>query len=220
MGFVQVTRCQVVQGLSGLLSCQMTFTSSSSSGSPASFAAGSVVTLPTSGGSFPAVGTYKFAVIELAPSFEIADSFGPFGDGTTYYSTKSVTSTGSPASTTSGAAATFTDTMTSFDPGESCVALDTVSIPGASLTGGLLNSSGRLIANKSSVKKCSGVSKLLGVAKLNKPVEISSSTTGLFARFNVTNNGSSIMCDGKGPMGCDNIQFASGPFNVSFRVIE
>jgi hypothetical protein len=28
------------------------------------------------------------------------------------------------------------------------------------------------------------------------------------------------MCDGQGPMGCDNILFASGPFNVSFLVIE
>ena len=203
-------------------SCQMTFTSSSSSGTPASFAAGSSFPLPASGALFPAVGTYKFAVIELAPSFDIADSFGPFGDGLTYYSTTSpVTSAGgSPASTTSGAAATFTDNLTSFDPGTSCDASDTVSISGASLTGALLNSSDELIADSSSAKTCSGVSKLLGVAELATPVEISSSTKGLTATFTVTDNGSSVMCDGQGPMGCDNILFASGPFNVSFLVIE
>lgn len=201
-------------------SCQMTFTSSSSSGTPASFAAGSSFPLPASGALFPAVGTYKYAVIELSPNFEIADSFGPFGDGLTYYSTSVVTSTGSPASTTSGSAATFTDNMNTFDPGIACDAAFTVPVSGASLTGALLNSSDELIADNSSVTTCSGVSKLLGVAKLAKPVEISSSTKGLTATFTVTDNGSSVFCDGKGPMGCDNIEFASGPFNVSFMVIE
>lgn len=199
--------------------CQITYISSSSSGTPASFAAGSSLALPASGTSFPKTGSYDYAIIELAPNFEIADSFGPFGDGLTYYSTSRTSSTGSPASTTSGAAATFTHQMNSFDDGTSCLASDTVSIPGASLTGALLNGSDELITNSAALK-CPGVSKLLGIAKLATPVTISSKTKGLTATFTVTNNGSSIFCDGKGTMGCDNIEFSSGPFNVSFTVVE
>ena len=199
--------------------CQITYKSSSSSGTPASFAAGSSLALPASGTSFPKAGSYSYAIIELAPTFEIADSFGPFGDGLTYYSTSSTTSTGSPGSTTSGAAATFTHQMTTFNDGSSCVASDTVSITGASLTGALLNSGDELIANSSALK-CPGVSKLLGIAKLATPVTINSKTKGLTATFTVTDNGSSIFCDGKGAMGCDNIEFSSGPFNVSFTVVE
>ena len=199
--------------------CQFTYTSSSASGTPASFAAGSSLALPASGTSFPKIGSYDYAIIELAPTFKIADSFGPFGDGLTYYSTSATTSTGSPASTTSGAAATFTHQMNTFDDGISCVASDTVSISGASLTGALLNGSKELIVNSSAIK-CPGVSKLLGIAKLATPVTISAKTKGLTATFTVTDNGSSIFCDGKGMMGCDNIEFSSGPFNVSFTVVE
>ena len=100
--------------------CTMTF--SNTTGEPASFAAGSSLTLPASDTSFPSLGSYRYAIIEIAPSFDIADSFGPFGDGSTYYSTAGTTSTGSVASTTSGSAATFTHYMNSFDDGTSCVA--------------------------------------------------------------------------------------------------
>ena len=198
--------------------CTMTF--SNTTGEPASFAAGSSLTLPASDTSFPSLGSYRYAIIEIAPSFDIADSFGPFGDGSTYYSTAGTTSTGSVASTTSGSAATFTHNMNSFDDGTSCVASDTVSISGASLTGALLNSSSELIANNSAVTECSGVDKLLGVAFLDSAVTISPSTTGLTATFTVTDNGSSVFCDGSGPSGCNNIVFSSGPFNVSFTVTE
>ena len=200
--------------------CQITYKSSSTSGSAASFAAGSSLALPASGTSFPAIGSYSYAIIELAPSFDVADSFGPFGDGLTYYSTTSSSPTGNPASTTSGAAATFTHQMNTFNDGSACDASDTVTIAGASLTGALLNSSNELIADDSSVTKCPGVSKLLGVAKLATPVSISSKTKGLTATFTVTNNGSSVYCDGIGPSGCSNILFSSGPFNVSFTVVE
>ena len=200
-------------------SCQMTFVSSSPSGTPASFAAGSSFLLPASGTTLPLVGTYPFAVIELSPSFDVADSFGPFGDGNTYYSTSGTTTTGVPASTTSGAAATFTQNMTTFDDGSACTAQDTVAVTGATLTGALLDSSDVLIANSSS-PGCSGVSKVLGVAKLGTPVKITPTTKGCVANFTVTDNGSSIYCDGAGPAGCDNIEFSNGPFNVSFTIIN
>jgi len=200
--------------------CQLTYTTSSSTGTAASFAAGSSLSLPASGTSFPENGSYEYAIIELAPSFEIADSFGPFGDGLTYYSTSTTSSTGSVTSTTSGSPATFTDSLTTFNPGATCDASDTVSIAGAALTGALLNSSGELIADDSGVNQCTGVAKLLGVAKLSTPVTITSATKGLTATFTVTDNGSSIFCDGAGAFGCDNIEIASGPFNVSFTVVE
>ena len=200
-------------------SCQMTFISSGASGTPASFAAGSSFALPASGTLFPLVGSYKYALIELSPSFDIADSFGPFGDGNTYYSTSGSTTTGSPASTTSGSAATFTHNMNTFEDGTSCVATDTVSVTGATLTGALLDG-GDVLITDSSAPGCSGVSKLLGVAALSTPVVITTATKGLIANFTVTDNGSSVFCDGKGPAGCDNIEFSSGPFNVSFTVVK
>ena len=64
------------------------------------------------------------------------------------------------------------------------------------------------------------VSKVLGVAKLGTPVKITPTTKGCVANFTVTDNGSSIYCDGAGPAGCDNIEFSNGPFNVSFTIIN
>lgn len=199
-------------------SCEMTYLNSA--GTSASFAAGSTFALPSSGTSFPSLGSYEYAIIELEPSFNIQDSFGPFGDGTTYYSTAGTTSTGSVTSTTSPAA-TFTHIMNTFGDGTTgCDAEDDVPITGATLTGALLNSSNELIADDTSVSACSGVARLLGVAQLSTPVAITESTTGLAATFTVTNNGSSIYCDGTGTAGCDNIVISSGPFSVSFAVVE
>ena len=200
-------------------SCTISF--EDSTGVDTSFAAGSTVSLPAGSSSMPAVGSYGYAVIELDQKFDIAAEIA-FDDGTTYYSTSSWTTAGSPGKTT-GSAETFEAGMASFNPNNSCKAVsDPVIQTAATLKGYLINSSAELIAN-SGAANCSGVSKIVGVAALNTPVTITSATTGLIANFEVTDNGSSIMCSASGPgsvAGCKNINFDSGPFKVEFTVVE
>ena len=201
-------------------SCTISF--EDSTGFDTSFAAGLSVALPAGSSSMPAEGSYGYAFLELDKTFDIAAEIGPFGDGTTYYSTSSWTTAGSPGKTT-GSAETFEAKMASFDPNSSCQAVsDPVVQSAATLKGYLINSSSVLIAN-SGAANCSGVSKIVGVAALNTPVTITSATTGLIANFAVTDNGSSIMCSASGPgsvTGCKNINFDSGPFKVEFTVVE
>ena len=198
-------------------SCTITY--QNDGGFPTSFAAGRTISLPSAGTSIPAIGNYGFAVIELGKTFDIAAQMGPFRDGTTYYSTSTWTTSGSPGKTT-GSAEEFEAEMTSFNPNTSCQATsDDVDIDGATLNGYLIDSSTALIADDTSVLNCSGVDKIVGVAALDSNVVITSSTTGLTATFTVTNNGSSVYCGGVGE-GCPNIHFDSGPFNVSFTVVE
>ena len=198
-------------------SCTITF--EDTSGVETSFAAGTSISLPAGGSSIPAEGSYSYAIIEMDKVFDIAAEMGPFQDGTTYYSTSSWTTSGSPGKTT-GSAETFEAEMTSFDPNTSCQATsDPVVQSAATLKGYLINSSSELIADDTSVLNCSGVSKIVGVAQLNTNVTITSATTGLIATFTVTNNGSSVFCSTGGP-GCSNIMFDSGPFNVAFTVVE
>ncbi len=197
-------------------SCTITF--SDSSGVDTSFAAGTTISLPSGSSSMPTEGSYSYAIIEMGKTFDIAAQMGPFNNGTTYYSTSSWTSAGSPGSTT-GPAATFAAGMTSFDPNNYCQATsDPITQSAATLTGYLVDSSGALIADDAGIANCSGVSKIVGVAQLNTPVTITNLTRGLTATFTVTNNGSSVYCSIGA--GCGNIMFDSGPFNVSFTVIE
>ena len=198
-------------------SCTITF--EDTSGVETSFAAGTSISLPAGGSSIPAEGSYSYAIIEMDKVFDIAAEMGPFQDGTTYYSTSSWSTSGSPGKTT-GSAETFQAQMTSFDPNTSCQATsDPVVQSAATLKGYLINSSSELIADDTGVLNCSGVSKIVGVAQLNTPITITSATRGLTATFTVTNNGSSVYCSTGGP-GCSNIMFDSGPFNVAFTVVE
>ena len=82
----------------------------------------------------------------------------------------------------------------------------------------LLNSAGTVITDDSSagVTTCAGVEKLLGVMNMNSTVNITAATTGLKATFVVTNNGASVILDQPN----NEIEFDSGPFSVSFEVIE
>ena len=195
-------------------SCTISF--EDSTGFETSFAAGTTIPLPAGSSSMPAEGSYSYAVIELDKIFDIAAEIGPFQDGTTYYSTSSWTTAGSPGKTT-GSAEIFAAEMASFDPNSSCQAVsDPVVQTAATLKGYLINSSSELIAN-SSAANCSGVSKIVGVAQLNTPVTITSATTGLIADFTVTDNGSSVFCS---TGGCGNIMFDAGPFVVEFTVVE
>ena len=196
-------------------SCTITF--ADSSGVDTSFAAGLSVSLPSGGSSIPAEGSYSYAIIEMDKTFDIAAEMGPFQNGITYYSTSSWTTSGSPGKTT-GSAETFEAEMASFDPNTSCQATsDPVVQTTATLTGYLINGRAELIADNTGVPNCSGVSKIVGVAQLNTPVTITSATSGLIATFTVTNNGSSVYCAAGG---CSNIMFDSGPFNISFTVVE
>lgn len=198
-------------------SCTITF--EDAAGVDTSFAAGVSNPLPAGGSSIPAVGSYSYAVIEMDKTFDIAAEMGPFQDGTTYYSTSSWTSSGSPGKTT-GSAETFPAQMTSFDPNNSCQAIsDPVVQAAATLRGYLIDSSSALIADNAGIPNCSGVSRIVGVAQLNTPITITSATRGLTATFTVTNNGSSVYCSTGGP-GCSNLMFDSGPFNVAFTVVE
>ena len=196
-------------------SCTITF--ADSSGVDTSFAAGTSISLPSGASSIPDVGSYGYAIIEMDKTFDIAAEMGPFQNGTTYYSTSSWTTAGSPGKTT-GSAEIFEAEMTSFDPNTSCQATsDPVVQSAATLTGYLVDSNAELIADNTGVLNCSGVSKIVGVANLNTPVTITSATSGLIATFTVTNNGSSVFCSQDS---CNNIMFDSGPFNVSFTVVE
>ena len=198
-------------------SCTITF--EDTSGVETSFAAGTSISLPAGGSSIPAEGSYSYAIIEMDKVFDIAAEMGPFQDGTTYYSTSSWSTSGSPGKTT-GSAETFQAQMTSFDPNTSCQATsDPVVQSAATLKGYLINSSSELIADDAGVLNCSGVSKIVGVAQLNTPITITSATRGLTATFTVTNNGSSVYCS-TGGSGCSNIMFDSGPYNVAFTVVE
>ena len=198
-------------------SCTITF--EDTSGVETSFAAGTSISLPAGGSSIPAEGSYSYAIIEMDKVFDIAAEMGPFQDGTTYYSTSSWSTSGSPGKTT-GSAETFQAQMTSFDPNTSCQATsDPVVQSAATLKGYLINSSSELIADDTGVLNCSGVSKIVGVAQLNTPITITSATRGLTATFTVTNNGSSVYCS-TGGSGCSNIMFDSGPYNVAFTVVE
>ena len=196
-------------------SCAITF--ADVSGFDTSFAAGVSNPLPSGGSSIPAVGSYSYAVIEMDKTFDIAAEMGPFQDGSTYYSTSSWTTSGSPGKTT-GSAETFSAEMTSFDPNTSCQATsDPVVQAAATLTGYLIDNSSALIADDAGIPNCLGVSKIVGVAQLNTPITITSSTRGLTATFTVTNGGSSIFCS---QPSCSNIMFDSGPFRVAFTVLE
>ena len=119
-------------------SCTITF--EDAAGVDTSFTAGGSNTLPAGGSSIPPAGSYSYAVIEIDKTFDIAAEMGPFQDGTTYYSTSSWTSSGSPGKTT-GSAETFPAQMTSFDPNNSCQAIsDPVNQAAATLRGYLIDS--------------------------------------------------------------------------------
>jgi len=196
-------------------SCAITF--ADASGVDTSFTAGVSDPLPAGGSSIPPAGSYSYAVIEIDKTFDIAAKIGPFQDGTTYYSTSTWTTSGSPGDTT-GPAETFESKLTSFDPNNSCKATSDPFIQAkARLLVYLIDSSSALIADDAGIPNCSGVSKVVGVAQLNTPITITSATRGLTATFSVTNNGSSIKCS---LPACSNIMFDSGPVNVAFTVVE
>ena len=200
-----------------------TWTYDNTSGQAAAFGAGATFNLSDTYASKPAVGSYDYAVIVIDKDFRIKAKYGPIGPvggtRTTYYTTstfkESATSTDGTAPSTWAAS---TAPLNSFDPGSSCEATTDASVSGGTIYAYLLNSSGTVITDDSSagVTTCSGVEQLLGVMNMNSSVNITSATTGLKATFVVTNNGASVILDQTN----NEIEFDSGPFSVSFEVIE
>ena len=209
-------------------SCSFNFEKDDGVGEAASFAAGGEVDLSEEYSSRPDLGTYTYAYIEIKNSFDVKAKYGPLGDSanTTYYTNGTFGSAGtvtgastSPGDGTSDAYATTTAPMNTFfgDGGEAiCSATAEESVTGGTIRAYLLNSSGTLVADDSSVTECSGVTKLLGIMQLDDAVEITSSTTSVKTTFKVENNGTTVIYDDV----ADGILFDSGPFSVSFETTE
>ena len=198
-------------------SCSLSF--EDTSGSPASFAAGGSVALPASLARRPDDGTYNYAMILISTTFDIKATYGPLGDGTTYYSTStSVGNTGTP--NTTGPATINPVLTTSFDPGNSCDSQDAVNGSSGQMTGTVLNSSEERIPDDTAATDCSGANYILAVVSLTSPVTIDETVTALDATFTVTNNGTTIAGNSPGGGPPTGIIFESGPFDVVLSVVR
>jgi len=199
-----------------------TWTYENTNGEAAAFGAGATFNLSDSYAKKPEIGTYQYAVILISKNFDIKAKFGPVGPvggtRTTYYTTSTyrvpVTST---SDTEPSTWAAQRSPLNSFDGGSSCEAVtQNLTVSGGSISAYLLNSSGTILSNDSSISTCTGVDKLLGVMNMSSPLNITSTTKGLKATFVVTNNGATVLLDQANNW----IEFDSGPFSVSFETIE
>ena len=199
-----------------------TFTYENDSGEAASFGAGATFNLSDAFASKPAEGSYQYAVILIKKNFDIKAKFGPVGPvggtRTTYYTT---TTFKEPATSTTDTPpanwAAQPSPLNTFDSEGACEAVtQNITVSGGSISAYLLNSSGTIIPNDSGVNICPGVDKLLGVMRMTNSVSITPKTKALKATFVVTNNGASVILDNSNNW----IEFDSGPFSVSFEVIE
>jgi len=223
-------------------SCSFTF--SKVDGEEKSFAAGGTESLSEEYSLVPDVGDYRYAVIEIANSFDIQASYGPLSDGTTYYTNGTFGSFGK----TTGSSGTGSDyavteaPLNTFygDEGDNvCTGTASEVVSGGTISAYLLtapsdssdtSSYGTLIADDPTIFPCSGVDRLFGVMDLgdDNKVSITSSTTSLTATFTVTNNGVTIIYDDDGnglptsdpDYEAEGIGFDSGPFSVSFTTSE
>ena len=187
-------------------SCSWTY--ENSSGEVANFSSGGSIDLNDTYASDPAVGTYPYAVMIISKDFLIKGKFGPVG-GQTFYSTSTYES----SSTDIADYATTTAPLNSFGgPGNCTAYTEDESVTGGTISAYLLNSSGTMLENNSSLSKCSGQVKLLGVMNMSSDLSITESTKGLKMTFVVTNNGMSVVTNRAG----NEIYVDSGPFSVSF----
>ena len=226
MGLCSADPSPSVGGAPDKSTCTFTFEKDDSIGEPKSFGASEEVALSEEYSSAPAVGTYKYAYIEIKNSFDIKAKYGPLGDAanTTYYTNgthgSSSTVTGASTSPGDGASDEYaTAPMTTFfgDEGsEVCAATADESVTGGTIRAYLLDSSDNLIADDDSVTECSGVTKLLGIMQLDTKVNITAATTSVKTIFKVENNGTSVVYNDT----ADGIRFDSGPFSVSFETSE
>ena len=186
--------------------CSWTY--ENSSGEEANFSAGGSIDLSDEFASDPAVGKYPYAVMIISKDFLIKGKFGPVG-GQTYYSTSTFES----SSTDIADYATTTAPLNSFGgPGNCTASTEDESVSGGTISAYLLNSSGTILENNSSLSKCSGQVKLLGVMNMSSDLSITESTKGLEMTFLVNNNGMSVVTNND----ATEIYIDSGPFSVSF----
>ena len=179
------------------------------SGEAANFSAGGSIDLSDTFASDPAIGTYPHAVMIISKDFLIKGKFGPVG-GETYYSTSTFES----SSTDIADYATTTAPLNSFGGSGNCTAYtEGESVTGGTISAYLLNSSGTMLENDSSLSKCSGQVKLLGVMNMSTDLSITESTTGLKMTFVVSDNGMSVVTNSSG----NAIYMDSGPFSVTFE---
>ena len=187
-------------------SCSWTY--ENSSGEAASFASGGSFDLSDTYASDPAVGTYPYAVMLIGKDFLIKGKYGPVG-GKTFYSTTTFES----SSNDIADYATTTAPLDSFGgPGNCTAYTEDESVDGGTISAYLLNSSGTMLVNNSSISECSGHEKLLGVMNMSSNLIITEATKGLKMTFTVTNNGMSVVTNETGT----DIFMDSGPFSVKF----
>ena len=149
--------------------CTFTFEKDDSIGEPRSFGASEEVALSEEYSSAPAVGTYKYAYIEIKNSFDIKAKYGPLADSdnTTYFTngTSGSASTVTGATTTPGESDGYTATTSPLNTffgeegAEVCAATADESVTGGTINAYLLDSSDNLIADDDGVTECSGVIK-------------------------------------------------------------
>ena len=186
-----------------------TWTYENSSGEAASFAAGGTVDLSEAYSSDPDVGTYPYAVMMIAKDFLIKGKYGPVG-GKTFYSTTTFQS----SSNDIDDYATTEAPLNSFGgPGNCTAYTEDETVDAGTISAYLLNSSGTILENDSSLSECSGHKKLLGVMNMSSDLTIAETTKGLTMEFTVTNNGMSVVTNETGT----DIFMDSGPFSVTFK---
>ena len=179
-----------------------------SDGEAASFAAGGSIDLSEAYASEPAKGTYPYAVMIISKDFLIKGKFGPVG-GKTYYSTTTFES----SSNDIADYATTEAPLNSFGgPGNCTAYTEDETVVGGTISAYLLNSAGTMLVNDSSLSKCSGQVKLLGVMNMSSDLTIADTTKGLKMTFVVTNNGMSVVTNSS----ATDIYMDSGPFSVTF----
>ena len=134
-------------------SCSWTY--ENSTGESASFSAGGSIDLTDSFASTPATGTYPYAVMLISKDFDIKGKFGPVG-GKTYYST----TTFQTSSTDIDDYATQVAPLNTFGGDSECVAYtEGEAVTDGTISAYLINSSGILLDNDSSLSECSGQEK-------------------------------------------------------------
>ena len=97
-------------------------------------------------------------------------------------------------------------------PGNCTAYTEDEAVSGGTISAYLLDSTGTMLVNNSSIAKCVGQEKLLGVMNMSSDLTISESTKGLKMTFVVTNNGMSVVTNSSST----DIFMDSGPFSVSF----
>ena len=220
MGFCAENPGDGITAGSAPVTTSCTWTYENTTGESKSFAAGGSTSLSESYTSTPGVGEYPYAIIEIAPTFNIKASYGPLADGNTYYTTDTHLEI-STSSDDHGTSPAPLNTFYGPSGEEVCVATGNADVTGGSISAYLLDSSGYLIADDSTVSECSGVDKLFGVMALDSSVVITDSTTGLTATFTVTDNGTTVYYEPPAVYGdAGSIGFDSGPFSVTFDSVE